>query len=72
VQDTGIGLAPDDAMRVFEPFFRADKARSSSNEGAGLGLSLVKWIATQHGGTVSVRSELGRGSTFTVGLPHVR
>jgi heavy metal sensor kinase len=71
VRDTGIGLAPEDAAHVFEPFFRADKARSSSSEGAGLGLSLVKWIATQHGGTVSVQSRPGGGSTFSVGLPHV-
>lgn len=69
VQDTGIGLSPDDAAHVFEPFFRADKARSSSNEGAGLGLSLVRWIAVQHRGTVSVQSRLGEGSTFTVSLP---
>jgi heavy metal sensor kinase len=69
VEDTGIGLSPEDAAHVFEPFFRADKARSSSNEGAGLGLSLVAWIAGQHHGTVSVESRLGDGSTFTVSLP---
>ena len=66
VQDTGIGLSPDDAQRVFERFFRADPARSSSGAGAGLGLSLVQWIAVQHGGTVSVQSRLGEGSTFSV------
>jgi len=69
VQDTGVGLSPDDAPHVFERFFRADPARSSSTPGAGLGLSLVQWIAVQHHGTVTVRSRLGEGSTFTVRLP---
>src|SRR4029453_6424839 len=48
VRDTGIGFSPDDAKRVFERFFRADPARSSVTAGAGLGLSLVQWIAEQH------------------------
>jgi heavy metal sensor kinase len=69
VQDTGAGLSPADAQQVFERFFRADPARSSSTEGAGLGLSLVQWIAAQHSGTVTVLSRLGEGSTFTVTLP---
>ena len=69
VQDTGVGLSPADAQQVFERFFRADPARSSSTEGAGLGLSLVQWIAAQHRGTVTVQSRLGEGSTFTVTLP---
>ena len=69
VQDTGIGLSPADAERAFERFFRADPARSSSTEGAGLGLSLVQWIAAQHRGTVAVQSRPGEGSTFTVTLP---
>ena len=69
VQDTGVGLSPADATHVFDRFFRADPARSSSVEGAGLGLSLVHWIAAQHGGTVTVQSRLGEGSTFTVTLP---
>jgi heavy metal sensor kinase len=69
VQDTGIGLSPADARQAFERFFRADPARSSSSAGAGLGLSLVRWIAAQHRGTVTVQSRLGRGSTFTITLP---
>ncbi len=69
VQDTGIGLSPGDTQQVFERFFRADPARSPSTEGAGLGLSLVQWIARQHGGAVTVRSRLDEGSTFTVMLP---
>lgn len=71
VQDTGIGLSREDADRVFDRFFRADPARSSATDGAGLGLSLVQWIATQHHGHVSVSSELGKGSTFSVTLPLV-
>jgi heavy metal sensor kinase len=69
VQDSGAGLSPADASRVFERFFRADPARSSRTQGAGLGLSLVQWIAAQHHGTVTVQSRLGEGSTFTVTLP---
>ncbi len=72
VEDTGAGLAPADAARVFERFFRADPARSTSIPGAGLGLSLVEWIVAQHQGTVTVRSRLGEGSTFTVTLPSSR
>jgi heavy metal sensor kinase len=72
VVDTGIGLAPDDVQRVFQRFFRADPARSSSPPGAGLGLSLVAWIAAQHRGEVTVQSRPGAGSTFTVTLPSAR
>jgi heavy metal sensor kinase len=72
VQDTGVGLSPADAEQVFERFFRADPARSSSTDGAGLGLSLVQWIAAQHRGSVTVQSRLGEGSTFTVTLPSSR
>ena len=69
VRDTGVGLSPDDAQHVFEQFFRVDPARSSSIPGAGLGLSLVQWIAAQHRGAVTVQSRLGEGSTFTVTFP---
>lgn len=69
VQDTGAGLSPADLPRVFERFFRADPARSSSLPGAGLGLSLVQWIVAQHRGQVTVQSRLGQGSTFSVTLP---
>jgi heavy metal sensor kinase len=69
VQDTGAGLSPADLPRVFERFFRADPARSSSQPGAGLGLSLVQWIVAAHRGQVTVQSRLGQGSTFSVTLP---
>jgi len=70
VSDTGIGITPDDAPHVFERFYRADHARSREQGGFGLGLSIVKWIAESHQGTVQLRSRPGGGSTFTVLLPN--
>lgn len=69
VQDTGLGISPQYQQRVFERFYRVDKARSQSLGGTGLGLSIVKNIAEKHGGSVHVDSQLGRGSTFTIRLP---
>jgi two-component system OmpR family sensor kinase len=69
VSDTGIGMTPDVVARVFERFYRADPARSSTGSGSGLGLTLVAWIVDRHGGSVVVHSEPGRGSTFVVTLP---
>jgi len=69
VTDTGIGMTPDVLARLFEPFFRADPARSSTVDGAGLGLSLVKWIVDAHNGRIAVESQPGHGSAFTVWLP---
>jgi len=71
VVDEGIGISPTDAERVFERFYRADPARSRATGGTGLGLAIVKHVATNHGGTVSVRSTEGYGSTFTLRLPAV-
>jgi signal transduction histidine kinase len=67
VIDTGIGIAPEDLPHVFERFFRADRARHTA--GSGLGLSIARWIAEAHGGSVSVESSVGAGSMFTVALP---
>ncbi|HEU4565673.1 MAG TPA: HAMP domain-containing sensor histidine kinase [Gemmatimonadaceae bacterium] len=71
VRDTGIGISAGDLPHVFERFYRADRARSRTSErgGFGLGLAISQWIAEAHGGTIAVRSRLGRGSTFTVTLP---
>ncbi len=69
VTDQGIGIAPDDQKRVFERFFRTDKARSTRSNGTGLGLAIVKEIVDLHGGSVSLKSELGIGSIFTIRLP---
>jgi heavy metal sensor kinase len=72
VADTGIGIAPGDLPHVFDRFWRADSARTRTSEraGTGLGLAICKWIAEAHGGTIAVQSRPGRGTTFTVDLPH--
>ncbi|HXK02220.1 MAG TPA: ATP-binding protein [Verrucomicrobiae bacterium] len=69
ISDSGIGIAPEDAPRVFERFYRAGEARSRQDGGFGLGLAIVKWIAESHRGTVECASRPGEGSTFTVTLP---
>ncbi|MGH2556357.1 MAG: sensor histidine kinase [Actinomycetota bacterium] len=69
VRDTGVGIPAREQGRIFERFYRVDRARSRETGGTGLGLSIVKHIVENHGGSVEVRSELGQGSTFTVRLP---
>jgi two-component system sensor histidine kinase SenX3 len=69
VTDQGLGIAPEEQERIFERFYRVDTARSRATGGTGLGLAIVKHVADNHGGNVSVWSELGRGSTFTIELP---
>jgi two-component system phosphate regulon sensor histidine kinase PhoR len=68
VTDTGIGIPPTDLPRVFERFYRVDKGRSRDEGGTGLGLSIVKHIVLLHGGTATVESVPGKGSTFSFTL----
>lgn len=69
IKDQGIGIPENDLPRIFERFYRVDKARSRELGGTGLGLSIVKHIIQEHGGEVSVESVLGKGSTFSFTLP---
>ena len=69
VADTGAGIRSDDLARIFERFWKADSSRRRDGEGSGLGLAIVRHVVAGHGGTITVESELGRGTTFTVTLP---
>ncbi len=69
VEDNGIGIKKEDLPNIFNRFYKVDKARTAEDGSFGLGLSMVKWIAETHGGSVSAESEFGRGSKFTVVLP---
>jgi signal transduction histidine kinase len=69
VQDKGIGIPPDELDRIFERFYRADNEVTRRTPGAGLGLSICKWIAEAHGGRIEVQSAPGKGSRFCVILP---
>ena len=69
VSDSGIGIALEDQPKIFDRFYRADKARSRNLEGAGIGLAIAQWIVQQHKGSITVQSSPGKGSTFLVQLP---
>jgi two-component system sensor histidine kinase SenX3 len=69
VTDRGIGIAREDQERVFERFFRVDKARSRATGGTGLGLAIVKHVAANHNGSIRLWSQPGTGSTFTLSIP---
>ena len=69
VSDTGEGIDKEDYERIFERFYRVDKARSSENGGVGLGLSIANWIVKEHQGTINVFSTLGEGTTFKITFP---
>jgi two-component system OmpR family sensor kinase len=69
ITDTGIGILPEDRPHIFERFYRADQARERDEHGSGLGLAIARWIAGAHEGDISVHSQPGQGSTFTLLLP---
>ncbi len=71
IADTGVGIPSKDLPRIFERFYRVDRARSRETGGTGLGLSIVRHVTENHGGVVLVQSELGRGTTFEIRLPLV-
>ena len=71
VRDSGLGIAPEEQSKIFERFYRVDKARSRAQGGAGLGLSIAQWIVAQHGGSIKVESRMGAGSEFRVELPKI-
>jgi len=69
VEDSGRGMAPEEVEHIFERFYRVEKSRTESHDGAGLGLSIAKRIVDLHGGTISVQSALNHGTTFTFPIP---
>jgi len=69
VHDSGVGIAHEEQEKIFERFYRVDKARSREQGGVGLGLAIAQWIVSQHRGTISVESRQGEGATFRVNLP---
>ena len=69
VRDQGIGIPSSEITRIFDRFYRVDRARSRALGGSGLGLAIVKWIVEAHGGTIAVKSAVNKGSEFTVSLP---
>lgn len=71
VKDSGVGIAQEEHAKIFERFYRVDKARSRAEGGTGLGLSIAQWIVTQHQGTISVDSAPGQGAIFRVQLPMI-
>lgn len=72
VADNGIGIAQSDLPRIFDRFYRVDKARARASGGNGIGLALVKYLVKLFGGTITVESELGKGTRFTLTFPKLQ
>jgi two-component system sensor histidine kinase SenX3 len=72
VADQGYGIPPEDAARIFEKFFRRNNTETQDQSGFGLGLAFVKEVALRHGGEVTVESQTGKGSVFTLSIPYER
>jgi two-component system phosphate regulon sensor histidine kinase PhoR len=68
ISDNGIGIPEKDLPHIFERFYRANKSHVKETQSVGLGLAIVKWIVTAHKGSISVKSEEGKGTTFTISL----
>ena len=71
VEDSGVGIAEEEQNKIFERFYRVDKARSRAQGGTGLGLAIARWIVTQHHGSIRVESQAGQGATFRVEIPRM-
>ena len=69
IKDNGPGIPPEDQPKVFDRFYRVDKARWRESGGAGLGLSIARWAVEAHGGTIALESELNKGCIFRITLP---
>ena len=72
VKDNGIGIAPEDCHKIFERFFRVDKARLRKNGGSGLGLAIAYELVKKNNGTLTVQSQLDKGSSFILELPKIK
>ncbi|WP_018752282.1 sensor histidine kinase [Paenibacillus sanguinis] len=70
ISDTGKGIPEEHIQRIFERFYKSDPTRERTNQGSGLGLSIAKKIVDLHGGRISVKSQIDKGTTFTVILPN--
>ena len=72
IKDNGIGIAPEDCHKIFERFFRVDKARLRKNGGSGLGLAIAYELVKKNNGTLTVQSQLDKGSSFILELPKIK
>jgi two-component system phosphate regulon sensor histidine kinase PhoR len=69
ISDNGVGIEEEDLRHIFERFYRTNKTHETEKQSVGLGLAIVKWIVEAHKGTIGVKSEKGKGTTFAISLP---